>query len=139
MAVNTSPIFELTPVFSAVQFLPADTTAKKTLYTAPAEADAPSGIRIDSITIATNDTAAQNVAFYINDPNGAGTDQYIGNVNVPIGSGYTTVARVEGLQQLTTIGYIWLPFEAILKCNMVATITAAKQTDISLYGGAYGA
>lgn len=139
MAVNTAPIFELTPVFTAVQFLPADTTTKKTFYTAPAAASAPSGIRIDSISVATNDTANQNIAFYINDPHGAGTDQYIGNVFVPLGSGYTTVARVECLQQLTTLGYLWIPFDAIIKCNMVATITAAKQTDLALYGGAYGA
>lgn len=129
MAANTSPIFELTVTCGSPQtFASGDTTTKKTLVTGGTN-----GTRIDSIMCSTDDTTAVNLAFYISI---SGTDYYIGNVNVPIGSGYTTVARVEAITTLApALGYLTLPASALLKCNCVATMTAAKTTTVVPMGG----
>ena len=130
MAANTNPLFELTPVTDGAQFTSADTTAKKTIASGSAW-----GTRIDMIACSTNDTTAVNLAFYIAD---GGTDYYIGNVNLPIGSGYTTVARVDAITTLApSLGYVWMPSGSLLKANCVATMTAAKATDVLAMGGNY--
>ena len=130
MAANTSPIFELVPTDKGVQFTSADTTTKKNVQTGGAN-----GTRIDAVMCSTNDTAAVNLAFYISDGT---TDFYIGNVNLPIGSGYTTVARVDAMATLSpTLGYLVLPSGYILKAACVATMTAAKTTDVVAMGGDY--
>ena len=123
MAANTAPIFEMTVKNAGVQFASGDTTTKKTVYTGGAN-----GSRIDDIIISTNDTTAVNLAFYITS---GGTDYYIGVVVVPIGSGYTTVARVSGMNTLSpTLGYLVLASGDVLKAACVATMTAAKATDV---------
>lgn len=130
MAANTNPIFELIPKVAGVQFTSTDTTTKKDVLTGDTD-----GTRVDSIMCSTNDTAAVNLAFYITT---GGTDYYIGNVNLPIGSGYTTVARVEAMQTLAPqTGYLWLASGDKIKANCVATMTAAKTTDIVAMGGDY--
>ena len=130
MAQNTSPIFELVPTDHGVQFTSADTTTMKSIQTGGTN-----GTRIDAIYVSTNDTAAVNLAFYIND---TVTDFYIGNVVVAIGSGYTTVARVDAMATLSPrLGYLVLPSGYILKANCVATMTAAKTTDVLATGGDY--
>jgi len=131
MAANTSPIFEDTVTVGTPQtFASGDTTSKKTIATGATD-----GTRIDSIMCSTDDTSAVNLAFYIEV---SGTDYYIGNVNLPIGSGYTTVARVEALTYLSpSLGYLVLPNGSDLKCNCVATMTAAKTTTVVAMGGDY--
>lgn len=138
MAANTTPVFELKalPVGTqtggpnALQFTSANTTAKQTLCTGAAD-----GTRIDQIQCCSNDTAAINLAFYISDGT---TDFYLGNVNIPIGSGYTTVAAVDAIPTLNPVlGYLWVPSSATIKCNCVATMTAAKTLDIRAHGGLY--
>lgn len=129
MAGNTSPIFSATPHVSGAQFTSADTTTKKTLLTAAAN-----GTRIDGITVCTNDTAAAPLAFYINDGT---TDYYLGVVPVPIGSGYTTISRVDALATLgpSLTAALILPTGYILKAACVATMTAAKVTDVICLAG----
>lgn len=124
MAGNlVGPLWEATITNAGVEFTSADTTAKKTLITGGSN-----GSRVDSIPCSTNDTTAVNLAFYINI---SGTDYYMGVVNVPIGSGYTTVARVEALTTLAPrLGYIPLGNGDIIKVACVATMTAAKTTDV---------
>ena len=130
MTQNVSPIFELVVTDKGVQFTDADTTTKKNIQTGGAN-----GTRIDAIFCSTNDTVAVNLAFYIND---GVTDFYIGNVNVPRGAGYTTVGRVEAMAVLSPVlGYLVLPASYILKANCVATMTAAKITDVLAMGGDY--
>lgn len=130
MAANTSPIFEKAPKVIAAQFTISDTTTPKSLGTIGSE-----GMRIDSIMCSTNDTTAVNLSFYLN--NGA-TDFYIGVVNVPIGSGYTTVARVEALNTLApALGYLVVPAGWTIKAGCVATMTTAKVTDVVAMGGDY--
>ena len=131
MAANTSPIFEEVITCGTPQtFASGDTTTKKTLVTAGSD-----GTRIDSIMCSTDDTTTVNLAFYISI---SSTDYYIGNVNLPIGAGYTTVARVDAITTLAPIlGYLALPASALLKCNCVATMTAAKTTTVVPVGGDY--
>jgi hypothetical protein len=128
MAANTSPIFEEVVSGDGVSFTSADTTTKKTICTAGLD-----GRRLDSIRICSDDTAAVNLAFYINDTS---TDFYIGNVNVPIGSGYTTIPLVEALSTLSpNLAYLPLKASHVLKANCVATMTAAKTLTIFAHGG----
>lgn len=130
MAPNTTPIFEEVPVVGGAQFAAADTTTKKTLATGGTD-----GTRIDAIPCSTNDTTTVNLAFYLGH---GGTDYYIGNVNLPIGAGYTSVARVDAMATLApTLGYLVLASGDTLKCNCVATMTAAKVTDVLAIGGDY--
>ena len=135
MAAGTNPIFEQNvSVFAPQEFTITDTTAKKTICTGLTTGNA-AGSRDDSIMCSTNDTTTVNMAFYIGF---GGTDYYIGNVNLPIGAGYTTVARVDAIWTLApTLGYLVIPNGATLKCNCVATMTTAKTTDIVPMGGDY--
>lgn len=135
MAANTSPIFEYVLSLGTPQtFTSADTTTKKTVATGSSSGNN-AGTRIDSIMVSTDDTVAVNLAFYVNV---SSTDYYIGNVNIPIGSGYTTVARVDAISTLAPIlGYLVLPPGVALKCNCVATMTAAKTTTVVPMGGDY--
>ena len=131
MAANTEPIFELIPSNGTPQtFTSADTTNKKTIATGDTD-----GTRIDSIMCSTDDTTAVNLAFYIEQ---GGTDYYIGNVNLPAGSGYTTVPRIEAMTSLAPyLGYLVLENGNDLKVNCVATMTAAKTTTVVAMGGDY--
>ena len=132
MPPNTNPIFELTVVSAGVQLTSTNTTDLQSVMTAGGN-----GTRIDGIFCSTDDTSAVNLAFYIND-NGT-DDWYIGNVLVPTGSGYTTVARVDALATLG-IGspkYLALTQNYSLKVACVATMTAGKTTTILVVGGDY--
>lgn len=131
MAANTTgPIWELAVRVLGIQFAAADTTTAKSFGTIGAN-----GTRIDSIMCSSNDTAAVNLAFYIND---GSTDHYIGVVNLPIGTGYTTVVRTEAMSTLSPVlGYLVIPSGYTLKAGCVATMTAAKVADIVALGGDY--
>lgn len=131
MAANTSPIFQLKPLpVGGAQFTSADTTTKKTICTGATD-----GTRIDAIYVCSDDSAAVNLMFYLND---GSTDFYIGNVNIPAGSGYTTVVRVDAMSTLApSLGYIWLEASKTLKAKCLATMTAAKTMDVVPVGGIY--
>ena len=130
MAANTSPIFEAAPKSSGAQFTSADASTKKTIATGGTN-----GTRIDMISCCTNDTSAVNLAFYITT---GGVDYYIGNVPLAAGAGYTTVARVDAISYLApTLGYLVLASGESLKANCVATMTAAKTTDVAAMQGDY--
>lgn len=131
MPANVQPLFELVPHAEGFQFVNATSTTKETICT-----PGTNGTRIDSISICSNDTSAQDIAFYINDGT---TDRYIGNVHVAIGSGYTTVVKVEGLTTLMPAGVPYLKLKSgnVLKANMVAAVTTAKAIDVVVIGGDY--
>jgi hypothetical protein len=125
---NTSPIFEAQVRVDATSLASGDTTVAKSVGTIGAY-----GTRFDSIMCSTNDTTAVNLAFFIND---GATDYYIGVVALAIGSGYTTVARVEAMATLApTLGYLVIPAGYTLKVGCVATMTAAKITTVVCMGG----
>lgn len=130
MAQNTAPIFELVPTVAPQTFASGDTSTVKDVQTGGTN-----GTRIDSIMCSSNDTAAVNLAFYIYV---GATAYYIGNVLVPVGAGYTTVARVDAMATLSPgLGYLVLPSGAKLQANCVATMTAAKIATVVAMGGDY--
>jgi hypothetical protein len=130
MAANTSPIFELTPFMKGDTLDDGDTTVAITLITGGTN-----GTRIDSLMCSTNDTAAVNLRFYVDN---GGADLYLGVVLLPIGSGYTTVVRVEAMATLAPgLGYLVLQSASELKVSCLATMTAAKLTTVIALGGDY--
>lgn len=135
MASNPNPIFEFVLTLGTPQtFASGDTTTKKTIATGSSSGNN-AGTRIDTIMVSTDDTTAVNLAFYVNV---SSTDYYIGNVQVPIGSGYTNVVRVDAITTLAPVlKYLVLPPGVALKCNCVATMTAAKTTTVVAMGGDY--
>jgi hypothetical protein len=74
-----------------------------------------------------------------------GTSLAIGDTTVakslvllPIGSGHTTVARVEAMATLSpTLGYLVIPTGYTLKVGCVATMTTGTITDVVAMGGDY--
>jgi hypothetical protein len=118
-------------VVAGTQFTSADTTTKKTLATAGAN-----GTRIDGILVSSNDTAAVNLQFYVND---GSTDFYLGVVAIPAGSGYTTIARVDAIATLApaNVRALILKGTYVLKAAALATMTAAKVLDCLVCGGEY--
>lgn len=130
MVANTSPIFELAPFMKGDTLDDADTTTAITLVIGGAD-----GTRIDSIMCSTNDTSAVNLRFYVD--NGA-ADLYLGVVALAIGSGYTTVTRVEGMTTLSpALGYLFLEPASELKVSCLATMTGGKLTTVVCLGGDY--
>lgn len=129
MAANTKAIFELTPVNAGMTYTSGSGTDRLTIYTAGVN-----GGRIDGILVSSNDTAAVNLAFYIND---GVNDNYIGNVVIPIGAGYTTVTRIDAMLTLKPYYQNFIQMKAgyKLKANAVATMTAAKTLTIVVIGG----
>lgn len=131
MAANVAPIFVKNPsAGTPAVFAAADTTTKKSLYTAGAE-----GARLDAIYCSSNDTAAINLEFHITI---GGTDYYIGVVNIPISAGYGAVVKVDAVTTLAPLlAYLVLPASGILKANCLVTMTAAKVCTVVPQGGDY--
>jgi hypothetical protein len=130
MAANTSPIFELAPFTKGDTLTSADTTVAKILVTGGTN-----GTRIDSLKCTTDDTAAVNLRFYIDN---GGADLYLGVVALVAGAGYTTEAAVDGMTTLSpTLGYLVLAPASELKVSCLATMTAAKITTVLAQGGDY--
>lgn len=113
-----------------------------TIYTA----DTNVGSRVDSLVISTDDTAAVNVWIYIKN----GSDiKPLGIVNVPLSSGNSgTVANVDALlgSGVTLLGakvdnngkrYIDLMPSDVLKCAVLANMTAAKKAYVVAQGADY--
>ena len=136
MTMNVQPIFKGIPICAGISFASGDTTTKKTLINAVV-GTYPNGLLIEDINVCSDDTAAVNLAFYLYDGT---TDFHIGNVNIPIGSGYTTVALVKALRTLEPdLGFISLPVGWQIRVNCVATMTAAKICTITFKGGSMSA
>jgi hypothetical protein len=132
MAVSNLPIFPVVLQNSAVQILPADTTALKTIFTAGVN-----GSKIETINIASDDSAAKTLNLYISD----GTTNYqLSQFNIPATSGFTTTNPSVGLMtqtQMPTLNYdsngnryIYLKANWLLKANVTAAMTAAKTMHI---------
>lgn len=84
MATTATPIFPQTIQNWAVKILAADTTTTKTLVTAGAN-----GSKIETINVASDDTAAKTLIFYLNDGT---TDYLLTWINIPLTSGFLTTA-----------------------------------------------
>lgn len=130
MPANTNPIFVLTAVAKGTTIVNSDGTTKKSLVTGGTN-----GTRIDHIPVSSDDTAAVDLAWWLND---GVTDFYLGNTRIAAGSGYTTIARVDAIATLSpTLGYLFIPSSYILKVNAVAAVTSGKTVTIVATGGDY--
>lgn len=118
---------------AGVTIVPADTTARKTVYTASAN-DA----IIKGVSCVSDDTAAVNLRVFVDI---GGTEYQIGTVNIPIASGTNGAANAVDVLNSTAMSHLpldrngkrILPLAAgaILKVAALATVTAAKTVTIT--------
>lgn len=138
MAVTNTPIYPQSINQTAVTIVNADSTNKKTAYTAGAN-----GSKIEAIYITNTDTNAYTMNIY---ETISGTDYLIGTVNIPLSSGNTTSAPTVNLFNMSTnFGvilnrdasgnpYLYLAASAIIKVALTGAITAAKTMTIVSMG-----
>lgn len=132
MTMTATPVFPQTIKNYAVQILPADTTTKKTLC-----AGATNGTRIEAITIASTDTAARDVQFFLY--NGT-TSFLLATVAVPANSGNTSLLpQIDALRGAMTTGFSYdangnrnllVMTGWTLQVAVLTTVTTAKEVDI---------
>lgn len=148
LSQNQIPVYGIKP-FSGIGILNAATAGalgSDTNGVTICTAEATIGSRVDSLVISTDDTAAVNVFIYIKN----GSDiKPLGIVNVPLSSGNSgTVASVDALQGsgVTLLGmevdnngkrYFNLGAGEILKCAVLANMTAAKKAHVTAIGAHY--
>lgn len=133
MAKSTSLPFTQNIKLTATTIVNADSTNKKTLFTAGANDSI-----VKSLHVVSDDTAARVVNIYVND---GSTDNYIGAVNVPITSGFTgAIAAVDLLNgtlfpnlPYDSNGKRVLPLPAgyVLKVSVQVAVTAAKTLSVT--------
>jgi hypothetical protein len=118
-----APTYPGVPKNPAVTIVPADTTTKKTFYTAGA-----SGAKLASMSVATDETAARDIQVWVTV---SAVDYLLATITIPLGSGNTGgVGQVNVLALLMSVldqaGYMLLAAAAIIKVNTTTTVTAAK-------------
>ena len=133
MAKSTNLYFTQNLKLTATTIVNADSTNKKTLFTAGANDSI-----VKSLHVVSDDTAARVINIYVNDGT---TDNYIGSVNVPITSGFTgAIAAVDLLNGtlFPTLPYdsngkrvLPLPAGYILKVAVQVAVTAAKTLSVT--------
>lgn len=131
MAKTTNFYVTQTLAFATGEILPADTTTKKTVYTAPTD-----GAVLKTLHCTSTDTAAMNVQLWVND---GSTDRLLGTIAIAANSGNTgAIASVDMLSGtlIPGLGYdqngkrvLSLKGGAILKVAALVTVTAAKKLD----------
>ena len=135
MAGTATPIFPQTIKNYAVQILPADTTTLKTLVTG-----ATNGTKVEMINIASTDTAARDVQFWMTI---SAVNYLICTIPIPANSGNTNALLAQGLLASLISTSPYLPFFQFpldsngnrylyvasgseLKVAVLTTVTAAK-------------
>jgi hypothetical protein len=135
MANTFTPPYPQTIKNISGQILPADTTTKKTVYTAGSQ-----GSIVKSWGVVSTDTTARTVDFYIN-VGGAGTDQLLCTITIPITAGNdAATAPVDVLRNslFTYTSYdafgnkvLYLQASTTLKVASRVTVTTAKEIDFN--------
>lgn len=131
----TAVTFPKDRVGFAVTFVNSDSTNIKVVFDNSAGTKA---MRIEQLSICSNDTSARNVQF---SRLVSGTDYTIGTVNVPAASGTDgSTPRVTGLSSSTSgIGTMdddgiyscWIPAGQKLDAKMLVAVTSGKTITIS--------
>ena len=139
MTVTASPIYPQTFTTGVVTILPADTSNKKTVYTAGA-----SGSKIDNLMVTNTDTGAYTVNIWITI---SATAYLIGTVSIPLSSGNTTAAPTVNLLNAANFTilntdamgnhYLYLASGATLQVSSTTTVAAAKALTFVAQGGDY--
>jgi hypothetical protein len=138
MAVTATPVFVQTPKNYKVQILPADTSNLKTIATGGTN-----GTKVHSIVVSSNDTASRDVTWGITT---AAVFFPMGTVTIPITAGFIAATPAVQLLDLTkTPGlpldgdgnpYVLLSSASdTLQIKSLATVTAAKEIDVTALGG----
>ncbi|NJO65016.1 MAG: hypothetical protein HC836_44975 [Richelia sp. RM2_1_2] len=135
MAANTVPIFTDSSRWSLTEFVAADTTALKTLFTAGAD-----GSLITAIIVATQETVANDIIFYAN--LGGAIDAPIGYLEVPIGAGTNGTTQVASALTDSVLTWpahdnndnpvIQLPSNFVLKANMRTTVGGSDKVFVTV-------
>lgn len=146
MAMTSTPAFLQTVQTGGVQILPADTTAKKTVFTAGAN-----GSKVEMFNIASTDTSARDIQVFLNDGT---TDYLLTTIAVPANAGNTNSVPPVGLltfisSAVYTTPNFQLPVDAMgnrfihlkagwsIKAASLTTVTATKAVSILVQGGDY--
>jgi hypothetical protein len=121
---------------SAVTIVPADTTTKKTLWTAGSE-----GGKVTMINSSSDDTATKDLQLWLSL---SGVDYLLGTKTIPITAGFITGTPsfnwLDGIQipsiPIDRDGqrYLFVPPSGILKVGATATVTTAKTHYITAFG-----
>ena len=139
MPGTATPIYPQTIKTWGQQILPADTTTIKTIATA-----ATNGSVIEYINVASTDTVARDLVFYLND----GTTNYqLFTLSIPINSGNTNaIAAVAPLNStlwpstpFNNSGnkFIYLGQGWSLRVNSTVAVSATRVINIVAHGGDY--
>lgn len=132
MAAGQNPIFVQSPKTQVQTFANADSTTKKTLYTAGAN-----GALVLGIGAVTSDTAANDVNLYVQS-GGAGTVANIGGKRVPLASGDVVASTIPAVNlldraqipSLLSDGTLQLGPNDVLQAGVVAAVTSGKTLTI---------
>ena len=140
MSVTATPIYAQKIQAWAYQFVNATSTTKTAIVAAGSN-----GSQITSMTIASTDTAAQNIIFYLYD----GTVYHqLCEINIPANSGNASAATGP-IDVFRNLYFPGLQFDAMgnkvlnipsgwtLYVSMVAAVTTAKAIDVVAMGGDY--
>ena len=139
MPGTATPIYPQTIKNWAVQILPADTTTIKTIVTGGTN-----GSVIEMLTVASTDTVARDLVFYLND----GTTNYrLFTLNIPINSGNTNaIASVAPFNStlwpavpFNNSGnkFIYVANGWSLRVNSTVAVSATRAISIAAHGGDY--
>ena len=137
MAGTATPIFPQTVKNYVAQILPADTTTKKTLVTG-----ATNGTKIESICVASTDTAARDVQLWMTI---SAVDYLLATIAIAINSGNTNAVPTVDIMrhaQWPGLSYdssgnkiLYVGSGSVLKIAALSTVTAAKEIDVLAIGG----
>src|SRR5574340_560924 len=132
MSGTATPIFPQTVKNYVAQILNADASNLKTLCTG-----ATNGSKIESITVASTDTAARDLQLVMTI---SAVDYILATVSIPANSGNTNaLAAVDILRSALWPGLsydsngnkiLYVASGAVLKVKSLATVTAAKEIDV---------
>ena len=140
MAVTATPIYAQKIQAWAYQFVNATSTTKTAIVAAGSN-----GSQITSMTIASTDTAAQNIIFYLYD---GSVYHQLCEINIPASSGNASLATGP-IDVFRNLYFPGLQFDAMgnkvlnipsgwtLYGSMVVAVTTAKAIDVVAMGGDY--
>lgn len=145
MAANTNPIYPVVPVSAVAQFVNADGTTIKAIYTPTLT----NGARVDCIMVTNTDTIAYLAQLYLRK---GGVNYLLGSATIPASAG--NLGTVQPVNLLEAIGaasggpapfmtdpagnkFLVLDAGTQLFVGMTVAVTAAKAVNFSTFAGEY--
>jgi hypothetical protein len=130
-----TPGFASTPKITPQSILPADTTTKKTIFTAGA-----SGSKVVAVLATSTDTGTRIIQLWLTR---SGTSYLLGSCLIGIGAGTDGAAVTANILTMMMAlpkdndgqRYVFLESGDTLQASVTVTVTAAKEIDITAIGG----